>query len=202
MVVYTYVYGLFTPKGKLFYIGKTSSPKSRFRVHLKESYNFSNDVGYLKILEKYFDLEESTIHKYLSEGVRLENKEIKKTCEWEHEIGDKLFKSSYPLKEDYLKTRYKKPKRDPNFKYYSKITRPHKALKHSYTIFSVPHQKKPICTNIYYRDLKHHTGLHPDTIVRKFKSKEIDEGRLVLFNKRTKQSFLIERNKIDHSLYC
>ena len=78
--VWCYVYGLLDSKGKVNYIGRSYTPRSRCSQH-------SRSVKSFKIIDKFKDVEQEWIKKYLDDGITLNNKEKPKTCEL-HNVGD------------------------------------------------------------------------------------------------------------------
>lgn len=76
-----YIYGLINNKNEVFYIGKSTSPRTRLYTHI-------NDLNYsylkMEILDIFYDKEVYWIEKYLKEGHPIKNKEIISTLEqWE-----------------------------------------------------------------------------------------------------------------------
>lgn len=94
----TYVYGLMNENGEVFYIGKSSRPKSRFYDHV--SHLGKHDM-IMKILDIFYDVETYWIEKLTKEGHPLQNKEIISTLE-QWEVGEtfKIFKRT-PNKIEY-----------------------------------------------------------------------------------------------------
>jgi predicted GIY-YIG superfamily endonuclease len=94
----TYVYGLIDEKNNIFYVGKSSRPKSRFYDHTSHLGKY--DIK-MKILDIFYDVETYWIEKLLSEGHPIKNKEIIVTSE-QWEIGE-IFKISkrVPAKVEY-----------------------------------------------------------------------------------------------------
>ena len=70
----TYIYGL-RRQGKVVYVGKSITPKSRFMSHNISNLNKYEDMI---ILDKFEDIENYWVQKLLSEGCLLENKETLK----------------------------------------------------------------------------------------------------------------------------
>lgn len=87
-ISYTYLYELINEETNVtFYIGKTNNPKNRFSGHRNYN-NFGNIKFYMKIIHKYYDIEDETINKYINEGVALLNKRKNDYILDEHMIGD------------------------------------------------------------------------------------------------------------------
>ena len=78
--VWCYVYGLLDSKGEVNYIGRSYTPRSRCSQH-------DRSVKSFKIIDKFKDVEQEWIQKYLDDGITLNNKEKPKTCEL-HNVGD------------------------------------------------------------------------------------------------------------------
>lgn len=90
-ISYTYLYELINEETEeVFYIGKTNDPKNRFGGH--RTYNkFGNIKFYMKIIKKYYDVEDETIKNYINEGHSLLNKRKNDYIINEYTVGD-IFK--------------------------------------------------------------------------------------------------------------
>ena len=76
-----YIYGLINKENQIFYIGKSTAPKTRLYTH-------SCDLNYsylkMEILDIFYDREVYWIEKCLEEGHPIKNKEIISTLkQWE-----------------------------------------------------------------------------------------------------------------------
>ena len=94
---YTYLYELINEETEeVFYIGKTNEPKQRFGGH--RTYNqFGNIKFYMKIIKKYYDVEDEAIKKYIEEGHTLLNKRKNDYINDEYNIGDIIRYDPYKM---------------------------------------------------------------------------------------------------------
>ena len=76
--IYCYVYGLLNKHKEVRYIGRSFKPRQRCLSH---------GVDYIKIIDKFIDVEQKWINKYIDDGIILENKENPQECEI-HNVGD------------------------------------------------------------------------------------------------------------------
>lgn len=71
---YTYIYELVEEDtGKIFYIGKSNTPHTRFSGH-RGCNIFKTQKFYMRIVKKYYDIEDEMIKNYINEGHELVNK--------------------------------------------------------------------------------------------------------------------------------
>lgn len=85
---FIYVYELLR-NNEVFYIGQTSTPQNRFNGHMAVH---GKDI-YMKIIDKFVDIEHKHIIEYLNKGCKLINKEIPERSDYK--IGDILKSKSF-----------------------------------------------------------------------------------------------------------
>lgn len=79
-----YIYGILDESDQIIYIGKSSTPYARLSHHVNSGFS---QCRRCKIIDIFYDTEFYYISKFLSEGVKLENKHTTPFVEkWE--IGD------------------------------------------------------------------------------------------------------------------
>lgn len=81
----TYLYTLYD-NDSIFYVGKTKSPKERFRAH----YNSINKSFTMEIVEEYIDEEDKLILNLINENKTITNLQIPKNSDGQFAIGTKF----------------------------------------------------------------------------------------------------------------